>query len=249
MTGLELALACAIAGAVGVVGAITGGQSLVLVPVLILFGLDPTTAVATNMAGITALNATASARFAMSGNVPKHPTSLLVLLCLPGSAAGALIAVELSGRVLEIIIAIAMVAVAVFVLARSSATAARPSTRRTRVIGYGFSAVWAVYGGLFSGGYTTVLTALAMAAFGTTLLAAVAITKVVNLASSAVATALFAAAGVVDWKVALPYSAAMALGGLLGAHWATRAPDRELRILWTVAVLALAGVLLFRALS
>jgi len=250
VTTLELALACSAAAGAAAVGAITGGHSLVGVPLLIFFGLDPTVAVATNMAGVGALSLGAAARFTKGGHVGKHPTLLLALLAIPGAIIGARITVELPAQVLQGIIAAAMIGLVVFMAVRPNwgRERASPSPRRV-LFGYVAATIWGIYGGLFSGGYTTVLTFLVVACFGTTLLESVAATKVINLANSAAAVAVFAHAGVIDWHVALPYAAAMALGGAAGAQWASRVSPKHLRRLLLSVVAAMAALLLWRTLA
>jgi len=250
MTTLEIALVCGAAAVAAAVGAITGGHSLVGVPLLIFFGLEPTVAVATNMAGVAALSLGAAARFTGGGHVGKHPTIALTLLAIPGAVLGARITVELPAQVLQGIIATAMIALVVFIAMKPDWGSERSSLSRRRVVlGYAAATIWAVYGGLFSGGYTTVLTVLVVACFGTTLLEAVATTKWINLANSAAAVAVFAQAGVVDWQVALPYACAMAVGGVAGAQWASRVSARRLRQLLLTVVVAMAVRLLWRTIA
>jgi hypothetical protein len=100
--------------------------------------------------------------------------------------------------------------------------------------------VLGVYGGLFSGGYTTLLTFTCVVALGMPLMGTVAATKVVNLASCTVATAVFVAAGLVDYRVAVPVSVASFAGGWTGAHVALRRGERFVRRLFVIAVLAMA---------
>src|SRR6185369_12681945 len=64
-----VALLSAIVFVTSIVGVITGGNSLVNVPVMIMLGLSPRTAVATNMFAVTFMTASATARFAREGRV------------------------------------------------------------------------------------------------------------------------------------------------------------------------------------
>jgi len=85
-------------------------------------------------------------------------------------------------------------------------------------LGYVVSFLLAIYGGFFSGGYVTMLTAAFVVLLGMSFLEAIATTKVMNVFSSAVATAVFAAQGVLDWKLGFILGIAMFLGALLGAR-------------------------------
>jgi len=139
-----------------------------------------------------------------------------------------------------------MIAVAVFSLAKQeSGTTQRPVPNASRATGYVATFVLAVYGGFFSGGYVTMLTAVFVLLFGLTFLQAVATTKVVNLFSSAVATVIFAWHGVVDYKLGIVLGVIMFLGALVGGHVAMRLPAVWLRRIFLFAVIALAANMAF----
>jgi uncharacterized membrane protein YfcA len=102
----------------------------------------------------------------------------------------------------------------------------------------------AIYGGFFSGGYVTMLTAAFVLLFGMTFLQAVATTKVINVFSSGIATAVFIWRGVVDLKLGLILGVSMFLGALLGSRIALFLSTVWLRRIFIGAVLALAVKLL-----
>jgi uncharacterized membrane protein YfcA len=102
---------------------------------------------------------------------------------------------------MPVVIATAMIFVAVFSALNSAAglmeTTKSPSWP-LEAAGYLATFLLGVYGGFFSGGYVALLTAACVALFRMTFLEAVAVTKVLNLFSSLVATAIFAAKGLID---------------------------------------------------
>jgi uncharacterized membrane protein YfcA len=69
--------------------------------------------------------------------------------------------------------------------------------------GYVLILILGIYGGFFSGGYVTLLTAVVDNCFGTTFLEAVAATKVLNLVASFVAIIVFAQQRLIDWRLGL----------------------------------------------
>jgi uncharacterized membrane protein YfcA len=109
-------------------------------------------------------------------------------------------------------------------------------------LAFGFAAVTVlgVYGGLFSGGYTTLLTFTCVVALGMPLMQTVGTTKLVNLASCAVASAVFVSARLIDYRVAVPASLASFVGGWAGAHLALQRGEKFVRALFIVTVLAMA---------
>ena len=94
--------------------------------------------------------------------------------------------------------------------------------------------------GFFSGGYVALLTAAFVAFFHFTFIKAVALTKVLNIFSSVVATLVFAKEGLVDWRLGLILNVAAFAGGLLGAVFAKRVSNLWLRRVFFVAVIFMA---------
>lgn len=231
-------------------GAITGSTSLVTVPAMIFVGMDPKTAVGTNMLTLVFLSAGATFRFQRAAAIVRHPTTWLSVVSVPGSLLGALIAVSLRAAVLRTVIAAAVVAMALVLAASPDFGESRGAkSRAVRITGYAVAAAWAIYGGLFSGGYATVLTFACVAFFGTTLVDGIALTKPVNLVGSIVAAAVFAYEGRIDVTVGGAMSAAALLGGWAGADLViSRGATWALRI-FAAVVLILGAKLLYDALS
>lgn len=108
------------------------------------------------------------------------------------------------------------------------------------MIGYTLTFALAVYGGFFSGGYVTLLTAVFTIWFHMTLVESIAATKLMNVFSSLVATGVFAWRGLVDFKLGLLLGVSAFAGGLLGAKIALKLNALWLRRIFVLAVLALA---------
>jgi uncharacterized protein len=244
----RILLLAAVGFVAGVFASITGGNSLLTVPVMMLAGMGAVGAVATNMFVLASLSLGAAVRFLRARAVPLHPTAGLVLVSVPGSALGAFIAGLMSELALRTIIAVAIVAMG-FLLAFQPQLGASQRARspRMRVVGYVAMAAWGVYGGMFSGGYATVLTIACVALFGLRLLEGIAITKVVNFVGSVAATLVFVAEGRVQWGVALPMSATAMLGGWVGAHLALRWGPQPVRRLLLIVITGLGAKLVYDA--
>ena len=229
-----------------VISVVTGSTSLITVPVMIAVGVESHVAVTTNMMALIFMSAGGSLPFARKGVIERRLLPVSIVLTVIGSGVGALLLLRIPTGALQLTISIAMIAVAVFSLARrESGTTQRSVSSARRATGYVATFVLAVYGGFFSGGYVTMLTAAFVLLFGLTFLQAVATTKVVNLFSSAVATAIFAWHGVVDYKLGLVLGLTMFLGAVIGGHVAMRLPAVWLRRVFLVAVVGLAAKMLF----
>jgi uncharacterized membrane protein YfcA len=232
------------------ISVVTGSTSLITVPAMIEFGLDPHVAVATNMMALIFMSLGGSLPFARRGMFERRLLPACILLTVIGSALGALLLLRVPVRALQLTIAIAMIAVAVFSLARDDRGTVEHSVSNTkRTIGYGATFLLAVYGGFFSGGYVTVLTAVLALFFGFTFLQSVATTKVINLFSSAIATLIFAWRGAVDYKLGVILGVTMFLGALIGGHVTLRLSPVWLRRIFLTAVIGFALKMLFALLT
>jgi len=229
------------------IGVVTGSNSLITVPVMFQFGIDPKVAVATNMFGLTFMSVGASIPFLRQKAVDLKRITPLIILTLISSALGALLAVVISAGSLKVTISAAMIVVALFTLSRRNVglqPAAAVSTRAA-IVTYALAFLLGVYGGFYSGGYVTILTAVLVVFFGMTLSESIASTKVINVFSSLSATAVFMWQGLVDYKLGVMLSVTMFVGAYVGAHYATKINDVWLRRIFLATVIILALKTLF----
>jgi len=242
----KLAILVAVFFLTSVISIVTGSTSLITVPVMIAFGVEPHVAVATNMLALIFMSVGGSLPFAREGVLERRLLPLAITLTVVGSGVGALLLLRIPTGALQLTIAVAMIAVAAFSLAkRESGTTQRPVSGASQATGYVATFVLAVYGGFFSGGYVTMLTAVFVLLFGLTFLQSVATTKIINFFSSLVATVIFASHGVVDYRLGAVLGFTMFLGAVIGGHVAMRLPAVWLRRIFVVAVVALAANMAF----
>lgn len=225
------------------IGVVTGSNSLIAVPVMFQLGIDPKTAVATNMFALVFMSIGGTIPFVRQRKIDYAKISPLIILTLVSSAIGALFVGLISGPGIKLIVTIAMIAVATFtILRRNAGVGLEPSPVKHAIfITYVLTFLLGIYGGLFSGGYTTILTAVCVGIFGMQYTEAIASTKLINVFSSLVATAIFMWQGLVDYKLGLILGATMFAGAYVGAHYTTKINDVWLRriFLSTVFLLAL----------
>lgn len=229
------------------IGVVTGSNSLITVPAMFQFGIDPKVAVATNMFGLTFMSIGASIPFLRRRTVDFHRVWPLIVITLISSALGALIAVVMTAGGLKLTISAAMIVVALFILLRRDigVKQAAAITGGATLLTYVLTFALGVYGGLYSGGYVTILTTVLVAFFGMTFGEAVASTKVINIFSSAIATMVFIWQGLVDYKLGIILSITMFAGAYAGAHYASKMNDVWLKRIFLAAVFLLALKTLF----
>jgi len=221
---------------------VTGSNSLITVPVMFQFGIDPKVAVATNMFGLTFMSIGASIPFLRQGTVDLKRTTPLIVLTLISSTLGALLAVIMTGNSLKLTVSAAMIAVALFILVKRDVGVgpAESVSNKQALLTYVLAFFLGIYGGLYSGGYVTMLTTVLVAFFGLTFTQAVASTKVINIASSLVATVVFMWQGLVDYTLGILLAITMFAGAYAGAHWASKLNDVWLRRIFIATVIILA---------
>jgi hypothetical protein len=224
------------------VGVVTGSNSLITVPVMFQFGIEPRVAVATNMFGLTFMSIGATIPFLRQGAIDKKRVSPLIFLTIVGSAIGASLVGFISDKTMPIIVSISMIAVTVFTLIKRDAGVAKVEniSSNSLIITYVLTFLLGIYGGLYSGGYVTVLTATFVAFFGMTFGESVASTKLINVFSSLIATIIFMWQGLVDYKLGIILAVTMFVAAYAGAKIVTRLNDLWLKRIFLATVLILA---------
>jgi uncharacterized membrane protein YfcA len=233
--------------ATSVVGVVTGSNSLITVPVMFQFGIDEKRAIATNMFGLTFMAIGGTIPFVRQERVNFRKLTPLIMLTMVGSALGALLVGLITGQSIKLIVTISMIVMIIFTLVRHKpAVDAPPAARHpAAVITYLLTFLLAIYGGLFSGGYVTVLTAVLVTFAAMSFAESVAATKFINVFSSGIATLIFMWQGLVDYRLGIFLAISMFAGAYVGAHYATKISEAWLRRIFVAAVLLLAIKTLF----
>jgi len=229
------------------VGVVTGSNSLIIVPVMFQFGIDPKVAVATNMFGLTFMAVGATIPFLRSGAIERKRVTPLILLTLAGSAIGASLVNFITGDALKIIVSVSMILVTIFTLLKRNAGVEKVENIRqgALIFAYVLTFALAIYGGLYSGGYVTLLTATCVSFLGMTFTEAVASTKLINVFSSLVASIIFMRQGLVDYKLGAILAVTMFVAAYVGAKTVTKLNDLWLRRIFLATVLILAAKTIF----
>ena len=225
-----------------VISVVTGGTSLITVPVMMQCGMNPHVAVATNMLALIFLSLGGTVPFIKGQAIPRKRLPVLTSLTVVGSTLGAFLLLAVPSRNMPIVIAVAMLVVLLFSLVKRDmgvSKAPDSSSRSLEIAGYIATFALGVYGGFFSGGYVALLTIAYVFFFRMTFTEAVAVTKVLNFFSSLIATAIFAWQGIIDWRLGFLLSAVSFAGAVIGATFARRMSDLWLRRVFLTTVVVL----------
>ena len=224
------------------VGVVTGSNSLITVPVMFQFGIDPKVAVATNMFGLTFMNIGATLPFIKDGALDYKKLSPLILLTLISSAIGAFLVGIINITAIPVIVSVSMVLVVVFTLVKRDhdSDKTREVSRAAKLSTFALTFLLGIYGGLYSGGYVTILTAVFVALFGMNFTEAIAGTKFINVFSSLIATMIFAWQGLIDYTLGTILAITMFIAAFFGAITVTKIRESWLKRSFFVAVVLLA---------
>jgi len=240
-----LALAAFVAG---FIDSIAGGGGLITVPVLLLAGADPVTALATNkLQGLFGAGA-AAVSYARAGQVDLRRQWRAALVACGAAACGALLASSLPTGVIRIGLPVVLIAIAAFFALKPGlddtdrAARLRPAAFTATVV-----PLVAFYDGLIGPGTGSFLMLgfVMLAGFG--ILRATAHSKLLNFASNVGGIAAFAAVATPWWLTGLAMGAAQMAGAALGARLALRIGAGLIKPLLVITSTALALRLLWDA--
>lgn len=231
-----------------VIGVVTGSNSLIAVPVMFQVGIDEKVAIATNMFALTFMAIGGTLPFLRNQRIDLKKARPLVVVTIIGSVLGALLVGRISEHAIRLVVTGGMIGVVLFTLLRRNNHAASAATGNLRprpFLGMAATFCLAIYGGLFSGGYVTILTIVFVTLFGMSYAEAVGTTKLVNVFSSLVATLIFIWEGLVDYGLGFILGITMFAGAYIGATVAVKINERLLRQIFLSAVILLAVKMLY----
>ncbi|MEO7589507.1 MAG: TSUP family transporter [Arachnia sp.] len=245
--GIEmLALVMLVAFAAGWVDAVVGGGGLLQLPALLLVpGLAPVQALATNKLSSIFGTATASVTYVRRIRPDMRTALPMAGFAVAGSFGGAAVATVLPPEVFKPIIVVALLSVAIFVAVRpmmGAATSLRFERGRHLVIACGLGVVIGFYDGLLGPGTGTFLIIALVSVLGYDFMASSAKAKIVNLGTNLGALALFIPTGNVVWGLGLSMAVMNMAGGYLGSRTAIAKGSGFVRVVFLVVV----GVLILK---
>ena len=223
----------------GILNVLAGGGSFLTLPVLIFLGLPPTAANGTNRVGIFLQNVSAVWSFRRLGVLETGTAPWTVLPAVAGSGLGAWLSLSIGDEAFQRILAFLMVVVSLWTLWSSGPKdEARQATAARWQTAVGFFAA-GIYGGFVQAGVGFLILAVTTAA-GLDLVRGNAVKVQAILALTALALAVFAWQGRVDWWLGLCLAVGTMVGGYLGAKLTVLKGHRWVRRVVTATVVVFA---------
>ncbi len=226
----------------GFVNVMAGGGSLLTMPVMIFMGMSPATANGTNRIALLAQNITSVSEFRRKGLADFRLSLTLGLCTLPGAVLGAFVAVRIDPLWFKRLLAAVMIGVLVVTLrGRKPGTGegpVRPAWAHLGMVGVGF------YGGFIQAGVGFIFMALVRGLLHLDLVRT-NMHKVFVIGMYMVPSLLvFAATGQVLWLAGAVLAVGNSFGGWLGTRVQISRGEGVVRVVFAVAVVAMAVKLL-----
>ena len=247
----------------GIVNVLAGGGSNLILPLLMVLGLDPQVANATNRVGIWMQAVVGIRGFHRSGYLPTADLAMILLPTVAGGLCGALLAAELDvlirlipwlggideARLVKIVLLGTMLAVAALTLFRPQTIL--PGAGEVRSVAQTRGAFfWLYLGGLYGGfvqaGVGFVLITVLAGSLRYDLIRANALKLVCTLAFTSFALLVFLLRGQVLWRVGIILGIGNAIGAAIGVKYALTIKKNTLRwILFAMTVCAVVAAVVF----
>ena len=246
----DLALMLMLAAFIGgFIDSIAGGGGLITVPALLLTGITPIEALATNKLQGSFGSGTAALTYARAGHVRPSEQLPMALVSALAAAAGAMMAHLIPADLLRIIMPVVLIAVAAFFAFRKGLSD-QDRVQRMKPAVFALTVVPAIaaYDGLFGPGTGSyfMMGFVLLAGYG--VLRATAHTKMLNFASNLGSLVIFIPSGSVLWAVGFGMALTQTMGAWLGAKLAMRIGARLIRPLLVVTSTAMALRLIWQVL-
>lgn len=236
----------AAAFAAGFVDAIAGGGGLITVPALMLAGIPPAQALATNKVQGVFGAGTAALSYAARGLVDLRSQWKSALIAGAAGAAGAVLVSAIPTDGLRLILPVILIGIALFFALKPGLNDLDRTRRLTPLV---FAATVVPFVGFYDGligpgaGAFYMIGFVTLAGYG--VLKATAHTKLLNFASNLGGLGAFALVGQPLWLLGMAMGAAQIAGAMLGARLASRIGARLIKPLLVATSTALALKLLW----
>lgn len=233
-------------------GTLVGGSSLITIPLLILMGLPPHTAIGTDRFGTAGIAAAGLYSFHRKGMMRYRLAFIVGVPCLLGSFLGANLALQISPELLKHFIVGLTMILLVIVMANPrlgvvSAAPTGPVTAGRYTLGAVLSFLAGIYGGFYGAGMGTLMVYIMILFLRQTFLESAANTKVAGIMMSVTAAATYAYHGAIHIPLALIMFAGSCIGSYVSAQYSDRIGNVWIKRLFIAVALIMAVKLLLDA--
>ncbi|MGL1920050.1 MAG: TSUP family transporter [Hyphomicrobiales bacterium] len=242
--GLDILFILFLAGIfAGFIDALAGGGGLITVPALLIAGVPPLQAIATNKLQGVAGTLTSSITVYKKKIVTKQDVFQLFFASLFGAAFGAIVLLFLDAEKLQIIIPITLVSIALYFIfsPKMDDNVKRQPKISFKLYKYIVVPIIGFYDGILGPGTGSFFATAGVALRGQNLIKSTSIAKFLNLASNMASLVVFIFSGDVVWLIGSVMIIGQILGGYLGSIAIVNGGTRFIRPLIIVMCFAMTG--------
>ena len=247
LTVLNLVAMLLIGASAGFINVLAGGGSFLTLPLLIFLGLPPNIANGTNRLAILMQNTFAVSSFIKKKVYPGKFALKATLFALPGGIIGAWLATQVSNSQFKLSLALLMIVMSLFTLFSSSKSGGDPLNPESYMdswLGPGMAYFFVgIYGGYIQAGVGFLVLSVLLWQ-NINLVHGNAIKLTIIFFFTAIALAIFARNGQVNWAMGAMLGVGNMIGAWLGTHVAIKKGHNFIKQVVTVAVIVFAIKLL-----
>ena len=230
------------------IGTLIGGASIITIPVLILLGLPPHTAIGTDRFGIIGVGVAGWYEFHKKGLINYRIGWIVAIPVLFGSALGANIVLQISESVLKVVIVVTTIILTVFLLLNSGMGVEKRKTainKKEYIIGAVLSFIVGIYGGFYGAMAGTFSMYILIAWFRQTFIQSAATQKLASISMTVTAATIFSMHDAIDYSLGLAMLTGCLVGSYLGAHYSERIGNVWVKRMFLVFVIIAIVKILF----
>ena len=209
------------------IDAIAGGGGLLVVPTMLILGINPLVTLGTNKLQSCFGTATSSYNYFKNGLLKENNIKLLAIISFVGSLIGTFLVSQLSNELLNNLIPILLIGAAIFLIINKGN---KFNISKSVVLAF-LPLVFLIgfYDGFFGPGTGTFFVMTFLIIKNRSLMQATAATKVLNLSSNFASFLIFQYKGFVIWELALIMAIAQVTGAYIGSKLAIKNGEKFVR--------------------
>lgn len=204
-------------------GSMIGGGTLLSLPLLMLLGLPPQVAVATERLGGLGQTFSSFYKFARSKQVVWKYIASLTVISMAGSIIGAKILVNINPVYLKNVVGVILIILLPLTFLKPSLGITHSQVNQKKMIMGGVIYFFVqIFAAFFGGGTGILISYTLMAYFGLTILEAAGTKIIPWFFLSIVSLSIFAQSGIIDYQKGAVLFVGMTIGGYVGTHIAIK---------------------------
>ncbi len=246
MDPIGLAIVLIVGIAASFIGSVAGGGGgLLSIPVLILMGLPPNIAIATNRFGSLGLAGSSIYKFAKSKKIIYSYAPVFIILAIIGSIIGANLLLQIDVQLLSKIVGIFILLPLPLLFIKNKGLKREKPSKLSRNFGYAAYFLVAVYDAFFGAGTGLMAIYILVFTVGLPLIESMALDRISSVFSAVLATIIFAYFGIINYQVGIVLLIGMALGGYIGTRTAIKKGNKFVKLAFVIVIIASAIKLIF----